>query len=111
MRIKAINMIEQIMHFTAEAFAAMQAGDDGLEFYCALTPAKWNADIECVCLCRCEADDMESLNGAMLGNYTDGLEPGAQQIIDRCYDRTPVEIPDTDPPEFYIPPDMIGAFA
>ena len=104
-------MIEQICHFTQAAFATQFQSEDGPGFYCANTPAKWNADIECVCICRCAPEDMAGMDCEHLGNYTDGLEPGAQTIIDRCYDRTPIPIPDTDPPEFYIPPEQIGAFA
>lgn len=111
-------MIEQILHFEAAIYNARiaAAGDDPVPFYIAHTPPKWNGDIECVTLCRAAKADLDALNAAQLGNYTDGLEPGAQEIIDRCYDRTPVELLDDNgdpyvPPQFFTPPEEIGVFA
>ena len=107
-------MNEQIMHFLSKAafqrvFSPPE--ESPVPFYIAHTPPKWNGAIECVTVCRAEPEDLASLDAVALGNYTDGLLPGAQEIIDRCYDRTPVLIPDTDPPEYYTPPEKIGEFA
>ncbi len=110
-------MIEQIMHFTAVNFRSLFIEtDDPVPFYITHTPPKWNAEIECVTVCRADEADLDSLDAEQLGNYTTGLNPGAQDIIDRCYDTTPVELFDEngdpyDPPQFYNPPTEIGAFA
>lgn len=107
-------MNEQIMHFLSkpayqQVFNAPE--ESPVPFYIAHTPPKWNGDVECVTLCRADQADLDAMDADQLGNYTDGLVPGAQAIIDRCYDTTPVLIPDTDPPEYYTPPAKIGEFA
>jgi hypothetical protein len=103
-------MIEQILHFTAVNFRATYEPDDPFPHYTAHTPPKWNGDIECVSLVRATPEVMAQINAEPLGDYPD-ISPESQAIIDRCYDRTPVPIPDTDPPEFYTPPVKIGEFA
>ncbi len=111
-------MNEQILHFTQAEYRSTfeREPEDPVPFYIAHTPPKWNGEIECVSLCRAEQADLDALAAVQLGNYTTGLEPGAQDVIDRCYSTAPVERFDDngdpfDPPEYYYPPTEIGAFA
>ena len=108
-------MIEQILYMPRGEYMRVFNSPENNPFhqYISHTPPKWKmpGQSHCVTLCRADQETIDGLDAEQLGNYTIGLAPGAQDIIDTCYDTSPVLIPDTDPREYYNPPAEIGAFA